>query len=1354
MSLPPVPREHEVFRRDSKGRLANKLSWPWEMFFEKVHDQGASIPTTPLSASMDVQTDSDSNLVSVANTGTVSNVMSASPTLTGTVTAAAANFSGNITIGGTLGVTGVATFTAQPIASTLTASQAVFTDGSKGLVSNTITGTGNVMMSTSPTTTGTLTAAIANFSGAVTALTINVGSTIAVTGVLDEDDMASDSAVSLATQQSIAAFGNNTFALREIYNGTFKETFDAVVTSNGTIITMSLEQQGTGDLTMQFSDNDTTLDCTPAATIALTAGSDTSPQGNWIYILQSTKALTKSTSSWPTPEHIKVAYFLVQSAASVQTVSGVYVNQNWNDHVKNGNDRGHLTHLAERMRHNGTVYFSGLDPNGTDQAAATSYFDDAAGSAAFFKSTAGMVYQLHSHTMPAIDTSSTDKIHAINWSGDAYHIFTDLFDIVSDSAGGALNNKYFNVFFFGVANKTGEHAPIMCQLPSGSYVTETNATNDVDGFDNLTMPRQFGIDSSTGVAICRMTFKWTGGTTTLTHISTLDLRTTDVAGGASTGGTVTDFADNQFSVFDEADTTKILNLDVGTLVTTGNTRTLQVPDSDGVIALLSDLTLEDLDFAGDSGTGSVDLDSQSLTIAGTAGEITTSGSAQTLTVGLATNVTVAGTLIANGLLTANEGLAITDPTSAKALVTFSQTTGGLTSTVGQGASSLNLIANGANGFEVDTNGVARLTISSAGAGAFTGTLGVTGLITATAGLTSLGNVLVSTVSPVLILQDSNSTGAAQTGFISLKDSANSETGWMGYGDATTNLTIRNSLGNIILNSTGTLITGTLGVTGLITATAGLTTAGGPVTLGAGDDLIGSSTSDININSGGMFFSSANEQFSIGDASPGTGATLQVKNAANTPIVRITGADAGKAALTRTMGGLELVIGGMNTGSKYGRPIKFMSTDPQFTTESPKFLAAIVNRATESYAADTDGGTALDFFITPNNPGTTNIPVLAMTIDQDKAVAIGTETPEGSGLTINQGANDDIILSLKSSDVAHGMTDFAETDSYGIINKASATNGGIQITSLSESPIGGSMKLHSYSNVSEGTVGIELMAAKKNVAGITDFDSGQLLLTVMNNATFLMVIEGGGDVGINTVSPQYKMDVNGTFRAVGAGLFNSTLGVTGLITATAGLTTAGGPLTLGAGDDLIGSSTSDITINTNKFTVAGATGNTIIGGTLGVTGLITATAGLTTAGGDITLGTGDDLIGSSTSDIIFNTDKFTVAGATGNTVIAGTLTCQDELILTSKVNLGTGYVDAGTAASNEDDVSGYATVILTPTSGANAFYAFTGQVEGQDILAYNNSAFTVTVRNFARTMPSSSGKLIRWDSSLSIWLETD
>jgi len=68
----------------------------------------------------------------------------------GATTPAAGAFT-TLAASSTLAVTGVATFTAQPILSSLTASRAVFTDASKGLVSNAITGTGNVVMSTSPT---------------------------------------------------------------------------------------------------------------------------------------------------------------------------------------------------------------------------------------------------------------------------------------------------------------------------------------------------------------------------------------------------------------------------------------------------------------------------------------------------------------------------------------------------------------------------------------------------------------------------------------------------------------------------------------------------------------------------------------------------------------------------------------------------------------------------------------------------------------------------------------------------------------------------------------------------------------------------------------------------------------------------------------------------------------------------------------------------------------------------------------------------------------------------------------------------------------------------------------------------
>ena len=54
-------------------------------------------------------------------------------------------------IAGTLAVTGVATFSATPVYSSLTASSAVATDASKALVSVTNTGTGSNVLATSPT---------------------------------------------------------------------------------------------------------------------------------------------------------------------------------------------------------------------------------------------------------------------------------------------------------------------------------------------------------------------------------------------------------------------------------------------------------------------------------------------------------------------------------------------------------------------------------------------------------------------------------------------------------------------------------------------------------------------------------------------------------------------------------------------------------------------------------------------------------------------------------------------------------------------------------------------------------------------------------------------------------------------------------------------------------------------------------------------------------------------------------------------------------------------------------------------------------------------------------------------------
>lgn len=404
-------------------------------------------------------------------------------------------------------------------------------------------------------------------------------SSSSVSGVTRHDELTNRN---LADQHPISAITNLAHHV-DFWNGTFVEPFDALVTSDGTTVIMSLEAKGTGDLTMRFSDGESTLDCTPAATVTLTVGSNASPTQNYTYVLQSTKAITVSTSGWPSTEHIKIAYTLVPSASFVQS-DGVYINQNWNDASMGSDGQGHLSHMAMRSRRDGAYYYSGVDANGTDQSSNTSYFDYTSVAVAYFKSASGVIMQMHEHAVPAIDTS-TDDILVVNWSGGAYHVINNLASITTDSTGASLANKYFNVFFFIIGNKGGEYAPLMAQLPSGGYSSQSNAENDIDLYDNNVIPREYALESSTGVPICRMTLRWSGGTNTLNHMSTLDMRrfAGNSGGGSGSGGTT--FADNLFAVYDNSDNTKVLAFDVGTNVTTGTTRTLKVPDADGTIML-------------------------------------------------------------------------------------------------------------------------------------------------------------------------------------------------------------------------------------------------------------------------------------------------------------------------------------------------------------------------------------------------------------------------------------------------------------------------------------------------------------------------------------------------------------------------------------------------------------------------------------------------------------------------------------------------------------------------------------------------------------------------------------------------
>ena len=71
------------------------------------------------------------------------------------------------------------------------------------------------------------------------------------------------------------------------------------------------------------------------------------------------------------------------------------------------------------------------------------------------------------------------------------------------------------------------------------------------------------------------------------------------------------------------------------------------------------VTAQDLDFVGDSGTGSVDLDSQSLDIEGTANEIETVAANQKITIGLPDNVNITNNFDVDGATTL-DGLTVSE----------------------------------------------------------------------------------------------------------------------------------------------------------------------------------------------------------------------------------------------------------------------------------------------------------------------------------------------------------------------------------------------------------------------------------------------------------------------------------------------------------------------------------------------------------------------------------------------------------------------------------------------------------------------------------------------------------------------
>ena len=207
--------------------------------------------------------------------------------------------------------------------------------------------------------------------------------------------------------------------------------------------------------------------------------------------------------------------------------------------------------------------------------------------------------------------------------------------------------------------------------------------------------------------------------------------------------------------------------------------------------------------------------------------------------------------------------------------------------------------------------------------------------------------------------------------------------------------------------------------------------------------------------------------------------------------------------------------------------RFSSAGPHGIAGATSATASLNIGATQFTASGTLGATVRIVQATTGGTGNAALWVVAGNTYLGGTAANANMTV---GLTLNQGAADNEILALKSSDVAHGMTDLTETDTVSHFTKTAVVNGGIDMVGYSAATSAirfvGRGTTDNTGKTTGGIGYIDLIAQKRSLTtvGAPGVDANLVTIGSSTTTRFIFDAEGSAHADVEWVAFQDHDDV--------------------------------------------------------------------------------------------------------------------------------------------------------------------------------------------------------------------------------------